>query len=42
VIAGLIRNNRWKFAKSTSELASEGRLEVWLSAVEAFNLPEIK
>ena len=42
VIAGLVRNNRWKFAANTSELAINGRLEVWLSAVESFELPEIK
>lgn len=42
VVAGSIRNNRWKFATRASELANQGRLEIWLSTVESFDLPEIK
>jgi len=42
VVAGLIRNHRWSFATDISELATSGRLEIWLSVAEAFDLPEIK
>lgn len=42
VVAGLIRNNPWRFATSTSELSQQGRLEIWISEVDSFDLPEIK
>jgi hypothetical protein len=42
VLAGLVRDSRWKFARNTAELVNDRRLEIWLTAVEPFELPTIK
>jgi hypothetical protein len=41
-LQGLVRDGNLRFAKDSSELANHERVEVWLSAAEQFELPEVK
>ncbi len=41
VVAGAIRDTDFKFAKNASELERRGRVEIWLSVAQPFELPPL-